>query len=292
MNIRDYELIRHDSVRSPASMYRTGGIHPSYEMLCLLSGDYRLNWLGDAYEIRPPSLFIFTPNTPHDLAVLSDRAIYWYIDLTGLEDHPEWSKLQNVLFWNRLQSGLDPAYSLSPVMRLCFDAIVNLLELPNQDAALVKRMLLLDVEKMVWLVQHTLRAYEGKLKNKQSSTLPPGYELNKDVIHTLALYLESNYKRKITLRDLSAISNFQSTYLIKRFKEETGYTPIEYLLELRMEAAKTYLSFTSMPIQTVAAESGFSNIHHFSGEFKRKTGLSPSDWRNGHRPDASGTKIL
>lgn len=280
LRIRNYGKVYHDSTVTTRPEYRTGGIHPTYELLFLASGSYQLHWLGEQYEVSTSSLFILTPNTPHDLIIHSKNAVFWYIELTGIEEEPYLSKLQNILLWNRLQSGLDPHFTSSPLMQLCLSEVSQMLDMKLHDQPYGEQLLLLNVQKILLLVKGTLELYGKDRKLSNSSTaLSSGYSLSKEVIKALAGYMESTYKSKITLHDLTRISNFQATYLIKRFKEETGFTPIDYLLELRMEAAKTYLSTTEMPIQKVAEETGYPNIHHFSGEFKRKTGLSPTNWR-------------
>ncbi|BBI31536.1 AraC family transcriptional regulator [Cohnella abietis] len=280
MKLRNYCNVYHDSTVSVTPEYKTGGIHPTYELLFLASGSFQLHWLGEQYEASPSSLFILTPNTPHDLIIHSKNAIFWYIELTGVEEEPYLSKLQNILLWNRLQAGTDPLFTLPPLLQLCLNEVSQMLDMKIQDQPYGEQLLLLNVQKILLLVRGSLELYGKDMKlSKSNNALSSGYSLSNDVIKTLARYMESTYKNKITLNDLTHISNFQATYLIKRFKEETGFTPIDYLLELRMEAAKTYLSTTEMPIQKVAEETGYPNIHHFSGEFKRKTGMSPTNWR-------------
>ncbi|WP_141500024.1 AraC family transcriptional regulator [Paenibacillus luteus] len=280
MKLRNYGNVYHDSNVSITPDYKTGGIHPTHELLYLASGSFQLHWLGQQYEVSSSSLFILTPNTPHDLIIHSKKAVFWYIELTGIEEESYLSKLQNILLWNRLQSGLDPHFTSAPLLQLCLSEISQMLDMKIHDQFCGEQLLLLNVQKILLLVRGALELYGKDMKLSNSSTaLSSGYSLSKEVIKTLACYMESTYKSKITLNDLTRISNFQATYLIKRFKEETGFTPIDYLLELRMEAAKTYLSTTEMPIQKVAEETGYPNIHHFSGEFKRKTGLSPTNWR-------------
>ncbi|QGQ94227.1 AraC family transcriptional regulator [Paenibacillus psychroresistens] len=287
-SISYYNAMNYNSAITSESEYKTGGIHPTYELLFLASGSFRLHWLGEQYEVSPQSLFIITPNTPHDLIITSQQAVYWYIELTEVTAEPLFAKLQNVLLWNRLQCGIDAAFGLSPLLKLCLQGISSMLDSRVQDQPYGEEILLLDVEKILLMVRGTVEEHQKDLKQSKSRSLPTGYSLSKDVVKALARHMESAYKFKITLADLTRISNFQATYLIKRFKEETGFTPIDYLLELRMEAAKTYLSTTEMPIQIVASETGYPNIYHFSGEFKRKTGFSPTDWRKKNRQQKRG----
>ncbi|MDG0790181.1 AraC family transcriptional regulator [Cohnella ginsengisoli] len=91
--------------------------------------------------------------------------------------------------------------------------------------------------------------------------------------------MERSYAEPITLEELSRICSFTPSYIIRLFKEAFGSTPIQYLQELRLNAAICYLETTDLPIQEIAEMTGFSNLHYFSRLFKAKLGDSPSAWR-------------
>lgn len=69
-------------------------------------------------------------------------------------------------------------------------------------------------------------------------------------------------------------------HLGRLFRELTGRSPKEYVLEARVEAAKAYLRGSSLPIKRIAAELGFHDEFHFSRLFSRRTGTSPSAYRS------------
>ena len=64
------------------------------------------------------------------------------------------------------------------------------------------------------------------------------------------------------------------------FKQETGTNFNDYRLELKMEKAKEYLKSTDLRIKQIAYEIGYENSESFVRIFKRKTGLTPSRYRN------------
>ena len=230
-----------------------------------------MRWLGDDYDIRSSALFLISPNTPHDLTILSRHARFWYIELQDSES--VFPGLQDILLWNRLQC--DRSHddgALSDAMRHCIDGVAPSLNEEFLSRPFGEELVLLDVRKIFLFIQSHLSLFRKEAD-------PSRYHLSKDVVKTLALYMETNYKQQISLKTLSGIANYQSTYLIKHFKAETGFTPIQYLLQLRMKAAINYLDSSDLPIKEVAAECGFGSIHHFSSEFKRKFGVYPSDWR-------------
>ncbi len=66
----------------------------------------------------------------------------------------------------------------------------------------------------------------------------------------------------------------------KAFKDETGYAPHTYILEIRLNHAKALLLQTDLTITEIATQTGFSSIFYFTRFFTRRTGLAPGVWRN------------
>ena len=66
-------------------------------------------------------------------------------------------------------------------------------------------------------------------------------------------------------------------------------TPYRYYLSLRLALSQSLLERTAMPIQEIANRLGFMDYRHFSGFFRKETGVSPSCYRKGHgRPAEPG----
>ena len=57
-------------------------------------------------------------------------------------------------------------------------------------------------------------------------------------------------------------------------------TPHQYIVQLRMERAKTLLSDSDLPLAEVAAQVGFADQSHFSSTFRRTTAMTPRSYRN------------
>ena len=70
-----------------------------------------------------------------------------------------------------------------------------------------------------------------------------------------------------------------AAYLSRLFHKETGEKLSDYILRLRMERAKRLLKDSEKTISEVAASTGYSNLQHFSSQFKKKIGISPTDFR-------------
>lgn len=100
-----------------------------------------------------------------------------------------------------------------------------------------------------------------------------------DSLNFLLEYINKNCSIDISLEQMSNILNISKPYLHKIFKQYTGVTPLQYLQDTRMSAAKDLLKKTELSIQDVAFKVGYKDQRYFSRIFKNATGLSPSAWR-------------
>lgn len=102
--------------------------------------------------------------------------------------------------------------------------------------------------------------------------------LSSDDSDPIVSYMKTHFAENITLGLLSRRFGFNPNYLIKRFYDKTGLTPIQFLQEVRLEKAKEYLEFTALPISEIADRVGWTQSY-FSKILKRQVGLSPSQYR-------------
>lgn len=91
-------------------------------------------------------------------------------------------------------------------------------------------------------------------------------------------YMADNYKKRITLAELSAEADLSPSYFSAAFREITGKPPIDYLIHLRVFKAKQFLG-DGMSVTAAAEAAGFSDIYYFSNVFKRLEGVSPKQFK-------------
>lgn len=112
--------------------------------------------------------------------------------------------------------------------------------------------------------EHHMQGYEFKSPNKTY------------VVQQIMKYMEAHYREKISLDQIAENMYLSPFYISKLFKSETGDTPINYLISLRMEKAKELLDRNpALSIQEAAAQVGYEDAYHFSKLFKKYYGLSP-----------------
>ena len=69
----------------------------------------------------------------------------------------------------------------------------------------------------------------------------------------------------------------------KLFIHHLNTTPKQYILEQRLQKAKGLLTDTSLTVTAISENCGFSSIYHFSREFKKKNGITPSQYAESHK---------
>jgi YesN/AraC family two-component response regulator len=86
-----------------------------------------------------------------------------------------------------------------------------------------------------------------------------------------------NYARSLTLSELSNYSGVSVSYLGYIFKSVTGRSPIDYLIEIRINMAKNLLK-DGVSVTETSSLVGFNDIYYFSKVFKAREGISPSKY--------------
>lgn len=100
----------------------------------------------------------------------------------------------------------------------------------------------------------------------------------KKIVQQLIDYMNQSYMEDISLEEMSKTMYLSPVYISKIFKEETGTSPINYLIQIRLQKAKDILEQEVIPIQEVASRVGYTDAYYFSKLFKKYYGMSPSHY--------------
>lgn len=120
---------------------------------------------------------------------------------------------------------------------------------------------------------------------EQKSEFEPGArenELHKARVQTVIGFMTVNLHRKLALADLANLVHLSASHLSRLFKMETGLSPGEFLIRLRMERAHELLTTRFESIKEVMATVGYGNKSNFVRHFKRFYGFAPSEYRKRH----------
>ncbi|MBB6020043.1 AraC-like DNA-binding protein [Paenibacillus sp. JGP012] len=100
-------------------------------------------------------------------------------------------------------------------------------------------------------------------------------------IRQAAAYIENDYASMISMDQLAEQVSLSKYHLIRRFSASTGITPGVYLTRVRIEKAMELLRGTTLSIEQIASQVGYSSGSYFIKAFRGLTGLTPGDFRSG-----------
>jgi AraC-like DNA-binding protein len=101
------------------------------------------------------------------------------------------------------------------------------------------------------------------------------------VVREAKVLLEQHTAKIVNMERLAARFQLGEKHFRRIFKSQTGLSPYQYYLHVRIHRAKEMLLGTTLSIKEIAAALHFETPFHFSTVFKKKTGVSPSRWRCG-----------
>jgi AraC-like DNA-binding protein len=93
-------------------------------------------------------------------------------------------------------------------------------------------------------------------------------------------YIELNYRADINLEALAKLTHVNAYHFCHLFKQETGMSPIQYLIRYRVEVAKQYLSTTDLSISEISELVGYKSDTYFQNIFKKMMGMPPGRYRS------------
>jgi AraC-like DNA-binding protein/mannose-6-phosphate isomerase-like protein (cupin superfamily) len=104
-------------------------------------------------------------------------------------------------------------------------------------------------------------------------------KLRIDRYKQLVSYIQEHFAQKLTLEDLSRVVPCNSQYLCHFFKEISGMSPMQFLIEYRIEQAGRMLKDTTKSVLEISLDCGFENVSYFIRQFKRHKNMTPRQYR-------------
>ena len=102
---------------------------------------------------------------------------------------------------------------------------------------------------------------------------------SKDDVQRAKEYILANISNDISVKDVAAYVHLSPEYFSKLFKKEVGENVKNYILRIKVDAAKDLLENPNIPVSMVASELGYNNFSHFTQMFKKHENVTPSEYR-------------
>jgi AraC-like DNA-binding protein len=96
--------------------------------------------------------------------------------------------------------------------------------------------------------------------------------------------LRQNLSHQWTVEEMAAVVGMGTTLFNEKVKSYSGFSPINYLINIRISEAIRLLKKKDISLTDIALDTGFYSSQHFSTTFKKLTGYTPSEFRKNHLP--------
>ena len=239
--------------------------HQSIEILYVLEGDPEITVQDKLYQAHPEDIIVINANKKHSWRSSEDVLIgcveidYRILgDLLGSD---------RILFW--CNSVLNKNAAFDDMRRIMKKIFSQYFEKSGYGKIVLQSMYfqLLQVLLENFLIQSDDRRFEGERSHDEER------------ISEIVNYIHSNYKKKISLAELSDALYLSVPYLSKYIKKKMGMNFIDYVNSIRLFYAVDDLLYTNNSITTVALENGFPNVAAFTRLLKTTYHLTPSEYR-------------
>ncbi len=222
------------------------------------SGEARLG--SQHYRIHAGELLLLPRGQSHiyQSAPNDPWTLYWF-HFDGLHSDLMMDRLQQLAEGPVLQTGLQ-AKLLSD-----FGSLMSL-----RDGGYQLDNFIYASNHIAQMLSYVALVIRPRLKLKSGSYL------DLDRIHSL---MQENLHQHLDLDTIAASASISKYHFSKKYKELTGYSPIQHFIHLKMQHACYQLDISDKSIQEVAAQLGYDDAYYFSRLFSKILGVSPTQYR-------------
>lgn len=235
----------------------------AYILIYCVEGEgwYRLNG-GKTHSLLKGQAVVIPPDTPHEYASSEFHpwSIYWW-HMKGTHAG---------LLFEGFTDAAEPA--IVPV-----DQSRSIVELFQESYELLQKGYTLNhiihVSQLAGHLAAVIRL--ARLQPQRGQ-----HQHNKHDMEQTLRFMTEHLEGHVSLKELAAYANLSIPHFTFRFKEATGYSPIDYYLRLKIQRACQHLDLTGQSVKEISHRLGFQDPYYFSRQFKKIMGKSPSEYRD------------
>jgi AraC-like DNA-binding protein len=245
-----------------------------YEVHYVVSGTLNF-WVGDRnYEIRPGMTFLTQPDELHGGvdATLEPGEWYWLrLRFPGASKPlPELSSATTRTLKRDFAAMNTHLFPGSVQLRSCFARLIEEHRQPSAHGPLMARLILHEL--LVTVIRDYAKvSADGGATDSTFLSVP---------IQRAVQWIQSHLMEELpSIDDIAVQVGLSESHFRRRFHEETGFSPLEYVTRQRVLRAKTLLHDERLSITRIAFDLGFQSSGYFAQVFRKMTGMTPSEYR-------------
>lgn len=167
-----------------------------------------------------------------------------------------------------LKAITSPVFSFSPSLEKCFERLMDEHRHPTVTSELMARSVLHEL--ILWIT----RDYAASALNPPRRL--PRYS---PPIQAAVSWLDEHVGDPVIMEQAANVAGLSESHFRRWFQKEVGFNPSDYLMHKRVEIAKDMLRRQELSITDIAMELGFNTSAYFTAVFRKRTGLTPTEYR-------------
>lgn len=215
---------------------------------------------GGKYKIEAGDGFLLFPGEWHRYK--PDEQIGWTENWVGFKGANSLLKSSEHLI-----SRSRPVFSVGLDDRI-INLMSNVFEMVKSDFVGAEYVLSGSVIHLIGHILTHLKRQELKINSRTD-----------EIIMTAKSMMESQFSGKVSLESIARQLNISYVWFRTYFRKHTGFSPYDYLLNIRINQARLLLQNSSKSVKEISQDAGFESQHQFSKTFRKKTGYTPLQFR-------------
>ncbi|WP_235885316.1 helix-turn-helix transcriptional regulator [Paenibacillus cymbidii] len=234
-----------------------------YQLQYVLNGAAYYTIEGTEYLTRKGDLILHSPNELHDVVMLPDMP-YVCVSIVfhfGASAFPLQEWLAGANYMGNYEG--EPTESMLTEVAAEF----------HQPGPLHR----FRCQQLLMAILYEVLRRHSKLYSPDNGEESQASRMRANIV-LVKNYIRDHYAETITFKELERVSGWSKNHITSRFKAAYGVTPMQYQIRVRMDRAKELAIQSSMSVTEIALAVGYSDVHTFGKTFKKKTGLSLSEY--------------
>ena len=269
--------------------------HHYHELTYMRAGRAEFLIEGRSVVLERGGTIVIRPEKSHVVQITSGHAdmlvLYFGFHQPGQSDIAPQTLERFISFANGLGTGQENEHESEPYLmihgkyRQEISSLVERIMRESRDEGYGRDLMmqLLAMELLVTLSRGLRAEWEESLRVRHGKA--------RELVRIARDYIADNHDRDISVADAAGYVFLSQGYFTRAFREETGMSPMTFLMQIRVEHACKLLEQEDIKVSGIAAQVGFSSPQRFNAAFRKYIGMTPMTFRRQIQARKRGEKV-
>lgn len=268
--MKELEIIQHPQIRGlhiffNSMEYRTPHFHSEWELLCPLQNDLQVSIDARQHTLHPGEIALVAPRQLHEYHCVTEPSIFLCLQVS--ED----------LFPSLRGMCCESLFPRPFMTEEAYSDLLTQLLLVTQAYLLQEPQYALFCIGKTGLIMHTLMTHMP-VRRMTADEIAQSNKKNERLLRFLH-YVDDNFRSRILLRDFAREEGLSMNYLSNFLRQTLNQSFQEYVATVRFNYACERMVKSDDKLLTISLDSGFSDYRYFSEAFRKRTGMTPDEYR-------------